>query len=55
VGGILLYEVAHSLKNEVNHGLIEQYGPAGLHEPTVQKLREILCEIGWSTPPGQAS
>jgi hypothetical protein len=55
VGGILLYEVAHSLKNEVNHGLIEQYGPAGLHEPTVQKLRQILREIGWSTPPGQAS
>lgn len=47
-GGVLLYEVAHSLKNEVNHGLIEQYGPVGLHEPTAAKLREILGGLGWA-------
>jgi len=44
VGGVLLYEVAHSLKNEVNHGLIEQYGPVGLHEPIAKKLREIMAD-----------
>jgi hypothetical protein len=50
VGGILLYEVAHSLRNEVNHGLIEQYGPVGFHQPTIDLLNSILSKIGWPHP-----
>lgn len=42
VGGVLLYETTHSNTNEVNLGLIEQYGPVGLYEPVAKMLRKIL-------------
>lgn len=45
VGGVLLYEVAHSSRNERNSGLIEQYGPVGYHEPNAAKLRAILDRL----------
>ncbi len=45
VGGILLYEVCHSLKNEHNTGLIEQYGPVGYYEPNINKLRSIMDRL----------
>lgn len=47
VGGVLLYETAHSSKNEKNHGLIEQYLPPGYHEPTVGTLRSILDRLNY--------
>lgn len=47
VGGVLLYEVAHAEKIEVNHGLIEQYGPVALHEPTADLLRSIMSDCGF--------
>ncbi|MFA6960937.1 MAG: hypothetical protein WC205_09320 [Opitutaceae bacterium] len=42
VGGVLLYEVAHTEKVDANFGLIEQHGPVGFHEPNVAALREIM-------------
>jgi hypothetical protein len=47
VTGILLYEVAHSSKNERNSGLIEQYGPVGYHEPTARLLTDSLARLGY--------
>lgn len=47
VTGILLYEVAHSSKNERNSGLIEQYGPVGYHEPTARQLADSLARLGY--------
>jgi len=42
VGGVLLYEVANANRNEVNSGLIEQYGDVALVEPATTTLRQIL-------------
>lgn len=42
VSGVLIYEVAHSAKNEVNLGLIEQYHDVALNEPVSLQLRAIL-------------
>ncbi len=47
-GGILLYEAAHSFKNEVNLGLIEQYGPVGFYEPVAGTLKTLLKEFNYS-------
>lgn len=47
VDGVLLYEVAHSDKGDVNFGLINQHGPVGFHAPVEQKLREILARCGF--------
>jgi len=41
IGGILLYETAHSFKTEVNLGLIEQYGPVGLYKPAAEELETL--------------
>lgn len=49
VGGILLYEVAHSQKNEHNVGLIEQYGPVGWNAPVVDELKRLLKGFGYAT------
>jgi hypothetical protein len=45
VGGILLYETAHSSKNVANLGLIEQCGPVGFHEPVASTLRSLLTDF----------
>jgi hypothetical protein len=50
VAGILLYEVAHSSKNEKNMGLIEQYGPVGYNEPVANLLRLSLQRLGYPVP-----
>ncbi len=34
VGGVLLYEVSHAEKGDVNFGLIEQCGPSASTSPT---------------------
>ncbi len=49
VSGVLFYEVAHSSANEVNFGLIEQYGPVGLNEPAAKALRQIMERFGYGT------
>ncbi|MBT3291371.1 MAG: hypothetical protein HN380_28770, partial [Victivallales bacterium] len=47
IAGVLLYEVAHSSKNENNMGLIEQYGPVGYNEPAAQALAQVLQRLGY--------
>lgn len=51
VGGVLLYEVSHAEKGDVNFGLIEQCGPVGFHEPNVKVLRHIMEELGFGGEP----
>jgi len=45
VGGVLLYEVCNSQTNEVDLGLIEQYGPIGFHEPVLTALNAVLADV----------
>lgn len=49
VGGVLLYEVSHAEKGDVNFGLIEQCGPVGFYEPNVNALRHIMTELGFGS------
>jgi hypothetical protein len=50
VAGVLLYETAHSSKNENNLGLIEQYGPVGYNQPVADELTRILHRLGYPSP-----
>jgi hypothetical protein len=50
VAGVLLYETAHSSKNENNLGLIEQYGPVGYNQPVADDLNRILGRLGYRLP-----
>lgn len=52
VNGVLLYEVSHAERGDVNFGLIEQCGPVGFHKPNELILRKILkdCGFGESGP-----
>lgn len=52
VGGVLLYEVSHAEKGDVNFGLIEQCGPVGFYEPNVKALRHIMTELGFGPGTG---
>jgi len=47
VSGVLLYEVAHSSKNENNMGLIEQYGPVGYNTAVTDELTRILEKLNY--------
>ena len=42
---MLLYEIGNSAKNEVNFGLIEQYGPVGFHPPALSALNSLAVML----------
>ncbi len=44
IDGILLYEVAHNTRFEINRGLINQDGEVRFNEDAYNKMQEILCE-----------
>ncbi|CAM3100989.1 hypothetical protein [Rariglobus hedericola] len=54
VNGILLYEVSHAERGDVNFGLIEQCGPVGFHQPNERILRTIMKQCGFGELAGKA-